>query len=193
MNLETFYTLANALIAGSFIGIRIPFIIQSIRQAANALDRWRSVLYSFFSAAMAFVFFLFLIAPESFSRFSTDFPDWLRIAGVVIGLGGDILLLWTHFSLDTNFAMYVTSTKNHRLVTNGPYARVRHPMYTAFLMTAAGFFLVSSNLFFGGFFVLIIYPLIYRMNIEEKYLSKTFGEDYQKYMSKTKRLIPFIY
>ena len=89
--------------------------------------------------------------------------------------------------------MYVTSTKDHRLVTNGPYARIRHPMYTAFLMIAMGFFLVSSNLFFGGFTALIIYPLIYRMNIEERYLSKTFGSDYKDYMAKTNRLLPFIY
>jgi len=193
MNSDIFFRLANVLILGGFTCIRAPYIWQSIKQAANPEDRKRSIIYTAISIVMVLVGFYYLYSPGAFYTFAVPFPDVIKYAGVMIGLAGNVLLLWTHKALDKNFAMYVTSTKNHKLVTSGPYAIVRHPMYTAFIMIAAGFFLVSSNLFFGAFVAVMIYPLIYRMNIEESYLSETFGETYRKYMAETKRLLPYIY
>lgn len=187
------FRLANLGILGGFTLIRIPYILQSINHAANPQDKRTSIIYGIISAAMVIVGFYYLYQPTALSWFEIHLPLWVRISGILVGVLGNGLLLWTHIALDRNFAMYVTSTKNHELVTSGPYATVRHPMYSAFIMIALAFFLVSSNLFMGSFVLLIIYPLFYRMHIEEKYLLKVFGEDYKSYIKSTKRLIPFIY
>lgn len=193
MEWEMIFRLANLVILGGFTLIRIPYILASINHAANPQDKRTSIVYGIISAVMVIVGFGYLYHPSIFSWFDVNLPTWIRLLGILIGVLGDGLLLWTHIALDRNFAMYVTSTKDHELVTSGPYATVRHPMYSAFIMIALGFFLVSSNLLMGGFVVLMIYPLFYRMNIEEEYLLNIFGEDYTSYMKTTKRLIPFIY
>lgn len=193
MELDIVFRLANTAILSGFTLIRIPYIFQSIKQAASPQDKRTSILYALISALMVFIGFYYLYNPNIFSAFADQLPISLRIIGVVIGVLGNLLLLWTHQSLGKNFAMYVTSIKNHQLVTTGAYAKIRHPMYTGFILILFGFFLTSSNLLIGGFAAAMIYPIIYRMNIEEQYLLITFGEKYADYISATKRLIPFIY
>jgi protein-S-isoprenylcysteine O-methyltransferase Ste14 len=193
MEWELFFRLANGLVLGIFTLIRAPYILLSIRQAANAKDKKTSVIYAIASALMVIAGFAYLLSPNSLSLLPHDFPFWIRFTGLFVGASGLILLLWTHIALDKNFVMYVTSPKNHQLIVTGPYQWVRHPMYTAFLLITLGFFLISGNLFFGGFLLVIFYLLIYRMNSEEAYLLKKFKPEYAAYMKRTKRLIPFLY
>lgn len=106
------------------------------------------------------------------------------------GLG---LILWGRLTLG---AMYnVSSTfgarlyAGHRLVTCGPYALVRHPMYLGVLVTAAGGILLYRTWTF--LFLLLQFPaLLVRARREEKALAAEFGERWAAYCRRVPAWLP---
>lgn len=80
-----------------------------------------------------------------------------------------------------------------KLVTQGIYRHIRHPIYLAMLLYTVGIPLFFSSLY--GFLVTLgfIPFTLYRIRIEEKMLIDTFGDEYREYTKKTKKMIPFIY
>jgi protein-S-isoprenylcysteine O-methyltransferase Ste14 len=119
------------------------------------------------------------------------YPDWLRWLGA-FGLAAEITILWVaHHHLGKCFHSLVVSKENQTLVETGPYRWVRHPIYTAYLMSYIGGGLLSSNL------ILTIVPVsmyvilvAIRMGKEEAVLVKRFGQEYIEYMKRTGRLVP---
>jgi protein-S-isoprenylcysteine O-methyltransferase Ste14 len=82
--------------------------------------------------------------------------------------------------------------KGSTLVTKGLYEYIRHPMYSALLLTCLA--LLVDHLTFLRFvaYVLLIIVLIMKLHIEERLLEHRFPE-YKQYKKKTKRLLPFVY
>ena len=76
------------------------------------------------------------------------------------------------------------------MITEGPYARVRHPMYTVLNMFSFGISLLTANLLIIGFATLVLLPFPLVAKKEEQMLLQTFGEEYAKYMEKTGRFFP---
>jgi len=100
----------------------------------------------------------------------------------------------THRVLGRNWSISLEIREEHKLVSEGPYAYVRHPMYTSFLLMALGQAFLLANWFAGlaglaGFAVLFFL----RVDKEERMMLENFGTQYGDYMARTKRLIPFIY
>ncbi|UCE28932.1 MAG: isoprenylcysteine carboxylmethyltransferase family protein [Candidatus Bathyarchaeota archaeon] len=83
--------------------------------------------------------------------------------------------------------------ESHRLVKDGLFKHVRHPVYLGETLRNFGFVLIFSSIYgvlfmAGGAILLLI-----RIRTEEEMLIKAFGEDYREYQRKTKRIIPYIY
>ena len=77
----------------------------------------------------------------------------------------------------------------HRLITGGPYALVRHPMYTGVFLAAIGSLLMYftwTTLFFTCFAPLTLL----RAWREEKVLAAEFGEQWQEYRRRVPMFIP---
>ena len=74
---------------------------------------------------------LYAINPTWMSVFSVPFPDWLRWIGFALGLVSLGLWTWTQVALGKEWSPQLQLRKEHHLVTIGPYARIRHPLYTA--------------------------------------------------------------
>jgi protein-S-isoprenylcysteine O-methyltransferase Ste14 len=83
--------------------------------------------------------------------------------------------------------------KEHRLVKDGLYKHVRHPLYLGEILRNLGFVVIFSSVYATLIVLLASTFLFFRMDIEEKLLISVFGEEYKKYKRTTKRLIPFIY
>jgi hypothetical protein len=95
-------------------------------------------------------------------------------------------VLGSAYAVDTGAA--------HRLVTTGPYRRVRHPSYTGALLAAVGF-----GVALGHWTSLLAVAagwlpgIAYRIRIEEAALRRAFGPAYEEYALRTRRLIPWLY
>jgi protein-S-isoprenylcysteine O-methyltransferase Ste14 len=87
--------------------------------------------------------------------------------------------------------MPMSRRENPELVTTGPYAFVRHPIYAGMLLSMLGSTIGESALWlvplilFGAYF-------IHSARREEKRMLEQFPEQYPAYMERTKILLPFV-
>jgi len=117
----------------------------------------------------------------------------LRILGVVLCALGVAVAIWARVCLGDNWGMPMTRRADPHLITSGPYAYVRHPIYTGILLGLTGTMLATSPArLFGWPLVALVYFHIAAMR-EERDMLKAFPEEYRAYMSKTRRLIPFVW
>ena len=123
--------------------------------------------------------------------FAFSLPEIIRLFGIGFNIVGLVFLAWIHRALGQHWSMMLKLGEGHKLVTTGPYARIRHPMYTFFYILVISTALISANLFVG-IFGIGAWTLLYfvRIGDEEKMLLEEFGEEYQKYMERTGRLLP---
>ena len=100
----------------------------------------------------------------------------------------------SHADLGANWSITLEVLEKHRLVTQGVYRRVRHPMYTALLLYSVGQALVLPNYVVGlssGLTMALLVAL--RIGPEERMMIEEFGKDHQEYMALTKRLVPGVW
>ncbi len=86
----------------------------------------------------------------------------------------------------------ISIEKTTRLVTEGPYHFIRHPMYASLLWLALGVFLKQATLLTTSLTILAGLALYLTAIREEQEDLHTFGDEYLAYMRRTKRLIPFL-
>jgi protein-S-isoprenylcysteine O-methyltransferase Ste14 len=112
--------------------------------------------------------------------------------GVLLCAGGMALLVWARQRLGRNWSQTVSAKEDHELVTSGPYALVRHPMYTGGLIACFG-----SAIVVGGPFIFLLVILgalfLWRVGAEDKLMEQQFPNEYPDYKKRTKALIPFIW
>jgi protein-S-isoprenylcysteine O-methyltransferase Ste14 len=114
--------------------------------------------------------------------------------GLSIIVAGIILRTIIIISLGKFFTVDVAINKNHKLKTNGFYKYIRHPSYTASLLSFIGFGISLNN--WASLLVVITILLIaflIRIKTEEEVLANYFGMKYLAYKKNTKKIIPFIY
>jgi len=125
---------------------------------------------------------LLLATPASWSN-QGAFPqgiDFLAFALVVLAVLGRI---WC--------SLYISGYKEDRVVTEGPYAIVRNPLYVFSFLGALGLGLATRHLLIITlimFSFLIYYPLV--VLAEEKNLLKKFGQEYLAYINTAPRFFP---
>lgn len=127
-------------------------------------------------------------------RADLSFRPWLAWIGAAVFVFAFWMFWRTHRELGRNFSPTLVVRQSHALVTGGIYARVRHPMYTAFwLWTIAQALLLQNWLValcgFAGWGILFFD----RIGREEAMMRQTFGEEYEAFARRTKRLVPWIY
>ena len=120
-----------------------------------------------------------------------DIAGIFRVVGAVIFISSLWVLWRSHADLADNFTPSLFIRSNHRLVTNGIYRKIRHPMYLSFYMWAIGQALLIQN-WIAGPLGLFAFGLIYlfRIEREERQLLEKFGAEYKNYMKSTRRLFP---
>jgi protein-S-isoprenylcysteine O-methyltransferase Ste14 len=127
---------------------------------------------------------------------AADYPDhlWAVVVGAIIFSAAMWVFRRTHKELGRNWSITLEIRDKHELICGGPYAYVRHPMYTSFLLMGLGQAFLLSNWVAGlagllGFAVLFFL----RVDKEERMMLEIFGPRYRDYMTRTKRLIPYLY
>ena len=151
-------------------------------------NRW--VLGAFSVLAILLAYFSAYTDRHDFWTIDGDAVRWTGFALFTVG---GVLRLWPVFVLGRRFSGLVAIQKEHRLVTTGIYATIRHPSYLGLLMTVAGWVLVFRSgigLIIAALFVPII---LGRIRAEERLLASQFGAEYEAYRARTSRLIPGVY
>lgn len=108
----------------------------------------------------------------------------------VLHIGSYIFLGLGFFLLSNAWNVLYHAQRRHTLATAGPYARIRHPQYVAFVLILLGFLLQWPTLL-----TLVMFPVLLVMYArlatkEESEMATQFGDDYQEYAKRTPRFIP---
>ncbi len=147
-------------------------------------------------AALMLIAILLLLLPRIPVPFLNDrfVPQglWTFWCGVTITAGGLLFSIWGRRHLGRNWSRSVTVKQDHELITSGPYAFVRHPIYTGLLTAFAGSALARGQ--WGGVLavVLVFVGLWQKLTLEEKWMREQFGRVYERYCEQTKALVPFV-
>ena len=117
-------------------------------------------------------------------------PFW---AGAALTATGLLFTVWALACIwATNWSGTVTIKQGHELIMTGPYAVVRHPIYTGLLLAFVGSALARAE--FRGILAvaLAFWSLWRKLRIEESWMREQFGEAYQAYSRRVAALVPFI-
>ena len=116
-------------------------------------------------------------------------PFWLGAALTVAGL---LFAVWAREHLGRNWSRSVTIKQGHELITTGPYAVVRHPIYTGILVGFLGMAIAISQV--RGFVVVVLIFIVFwlKFRMEEEWMRSQFGETYATYARRTSALVPYI-
>ena len=122
------------------------------------------------------------------------------IAGLLLLLIGGIIRMKARLELKKK-ARYgslvgtakLKIVKEHKLVTDGLYKHIRHPLYLGEILRNLGVVVIFSSVY--GLLIVLLASifLLFRIEIEEKMLIVVFGEEYIEYRKNTKKMIPYIY
>ncbi len=161
---------------------------ERLREAVQLEGKASVILWEVHNTCWFIAIVLYLLFSPWMLWAQLPMPSWLRWIGVGAATASLPLLLWAHRTLSKHWSKWLEIPE--KLVTSGPYSRVRHPIYTHWLTINVTLVMVSANLF-----LLLVYPfsivLIYaRIGKEEKMLLEQFGDEYRAYMKRTGRLLP---
>jgi protein-S-isoprenylcysteine O-methyltransferase Ste14 len=129
-------------------------------------------------------------ARASFSKLTVPLPSF--VAGAVLMIAAIGVVTAARRALGRHFSIYIVADAQHELITEGPYRRVRHPIYTGDLL-----FHVAAPLLTGAYwalpFALTYFAFIrLRMEAEERLLAERYPR-YAAYVTETSRLLPGVY
>jgi protein-S-isoprenylcysteine O-methyltransferase Ste14 len=163
-----------------------------VKKAARTPKEW--ILLTISTTGLGILPAIFVFFNEWPKAFNYTYNPVLSIIGALIF----ILALWmfyrTHKDLGKNWSVSLDIRQNHKLITHGVYAKLRHPMYTAFWLWALAQAFLLPN-FIAGFSGLIGFGILFfaRVGSEEALMHQEFDDEYASYVKKTHRIIPFIY
>jgi protein-S-isoprenylcysteine O-methyltransferase Ste14 len=157
-------------------------------------EDWASVPFLVLTMAgfMVSVYDLWILQGLRFRLSTTVMVGFLLVAfGGYLRITSRMALKGAGFGLLNSARLQIVD--GQRLLTDGVYGRIRHPLYLGEITRNLGFTLVLMSL--NGFVIVLVGSLFlhFRIEIEERMLVKEFGAEYEEYMKRTKKLIPYIY
>ena len=114
----------------------------------------------------------------------------IKAVSIVLVASGVAIAIWARRHIGEYWSSRVALKENHQLIQSGPYARVRHPIYSGMLlgMIGTGLFVGEWRAIIGVLFVFTAHWQKARR--EEKLLADQFGSSYQEYCGRTGSLLP---
>jgi protein-S-isoprenylcysteine O-methyltransferase Ste14 len=114
-------------------------------------------------------------------------PFWIGGMLTAIGL---LFAVWARHHIGTNWSGSVTIKQDHQLVIGGPYALVRHPIYTGLLLAVAGSALAQGELRSVLALGLACGAVWRKVRLEERWMRERFGSPYDEYSRRVPALVP---
>jgi len=132
-----------------------------------------------------------ILGPVMELRFHPHTFGWFLagLAPVAVGLGFSVA---ARVRLGGNWSGTVTLKQDHELIRSGPYALVRHPIYTGLLLALAGTAIAIGKWRALIGLAVLVGGILRKIAIEERFMADEFGEDYARYRAQVPALIPFV-
>jgi protein-S-isoprenylcysteine O-methyltransferase Ste14 len=111
--------------------------------------------------------------------------------GVVILALGLLFAVWARVHLGRNWSGEVTVKEGHELIRTGPYAYVRHPIYTGLIAAVLGTAIASGTVRAAIGVLIIGASFVFKLRREEAFMRETFPGEYQRYAAEVPALVPF--
>ncbi len=168
--------------------ILIAVITRTSRKSGEVRDRGTMrLLWLTIFLAMTLAGFARYMLPSTFSALAIQ----AAIPLIVVGLA---VRLYSVFSLGRAFSANVAIREDQTLNQSGIYGLIRHPSYLGMVLIFLAVGLNSGNVI-GLLFAAVpsTVALLYRIRVEEAALVSAFGSTYETYMTRTKRLVPWVY
>jgi protein-S-isoprenylcysteine O-methyltransferase Ste14 len=164
-----------------------------VKAAARRESRWSRLLH--LGPLLLAALLLWLPrAPLAFlgERFlpAAAWPFWL---GAVLTGAGLLFAAWARRHIGTNWSAIVTIKEGHEFIASGPYAIVRHPIYTGLLFAFAGSALALGECRGLLALAIVAWALWRKLRLEERWMQQHFGESYQAYCRRVAALLPFVW
>jgi len=116
---------------------------------------------------------------------------WEFWVAAFVTASGLLFTVWARAHIGRNWSGVVTIKEGHELIDTGPYALVRHPIYTGLLVAIFGSAVARSE-WRGALAVLIASAALWRkFRLEERWMTERFGEQYVAYRRRVPALVPF--
>jgi protein-S-isoprenylcysteine O-methyltransferase Ste14 len=134
---------------------------------------------------------LYTFLPGWMAWSAISLPIWARWLGAGLGVVCIPLIWWVFSSIGSNISETVLAKREHKLVTEGPYRWVRHPLYGVALLEIFALSLLASNWFMAllGFIGVLVFRFVV-IPIEEAKLIAAFDGEYEQYRTRTGALAP---
>jgi protein-S-isoprenylcysteine O-methyltransferase Ste14 len=148
MDEELLFRYLFIAIYAAFFGVRIRYRIESTRREPEKRHQTYGVATKVLIVAIlgyiASIILYMLSSPwTTWSQIAL--PTWLRWLGVIGATSSILLVAWIHRELGRQYSAELAIQKEHALVTTGPYARTRHPMYTTLNLFSLSMALMSRR------------------------------------------------
>jgi protein-S-isoprenylcysteine O-methyltransferase Ste14 len=124
-------------------------------------------------------------------RFVSATVGSFAVASALTG-AGLLFAIWARRYLGPNWSGTVTIKEDHQLITSGPYAIVRHPIYAGLLIALVGSALAIGEWRAVVAVVLASLSFIRKLRLEERWMHQQFGDAYGAYCQRVPALFPFI-
>jgi protein-S-isoprenylcysteine O-methyltransferase Ste14 len=120
----------------------------------------------------------------------SQWPFWAGL-GAALTLIGLLFTVWARIYLGRNWSgAGVTIKADHELVTGGPYALVRHPIYSGLMLGFVGTALAVGEWRGVLAIVVALIAVVHRMIVEERFMREQFGAAYDAYAERVRAFVP---
>jgi protein-S-isoprenylcysteine O-methyltransferase Ste14 len=116
----------------------------------------------------------------------------VALVGTGITFVGIATAIWARLILGRNWSSNVDIKAGHELIRSGPYAAVRHPIYSGILQALAGTGLVIGQWRCVAGFVIVLAVYAWKARSEEAKLAAQFGDAWTEHMKRTGFLVPWV-
>jgi len=122
-------------------------------------------------------------------RFVPDVPA-IAIAGFLATLCGWFVASWSRIELGRYWSDKVILQTEHRLIRNGPYSCMRHPLYSGVLLAVFGTAVVLGEVRGLLSFAILLVNYAIKAKREERILAERFGTEFNTHVERTGFLLP---
>lgn len=113
--------------------------------------------------------------------------------GVVLTAAGVALAIWARFVLAGNWSFNPAVKESHELVVRGPYAVVRHPIYSGISLAVLGTAIAIGEVRGLVAFLLILIAWRIKWPVEERFMAEQFGDAYAAYRRRVRAILPGVW